>query len=177
MSYLIVKGINFKNNKVNVKGSSNNVTPKYYQFSEYEGLTRILEEQGKEAIIKEILQQYWDGNFQEGTPNNYSKAVRWANSKNLKYNWSNTGEGKEFSKEELQNDLFKYYNEYKKRRKGKFVIHRDTNKFNYAYLIRSTSKGNSYVRDIKNAKIHSSYEDAKINSTRIYNETFIKELT
>lgn len=66
MSYLIVKSIKVKDGKVYLNGASNNVFPHYYEEWESKSLTKILTEQGKEALDVEILEQYDAGNFQRG---------------------------------------------------------------------------------------------------------------
>jgi hypothetical protein len=63
MSYALVRGIKI-DNKVFLKASSNNVCPRTYEWFESESLSKILRDQGKIQVEKEILQQYWNGNFQ-----------------------------------------------------------------------------------------------------------------
>ena len=66
MSYDIIKSIKFRDGKVMVKSSSNNVYP--HTFNEYESksLSTILQEQGKDAVEIVILKEYENGNFQRG---------------------------------------------------------------------------------------------------------------
>lgn len=76
MSYEIVKAIKVKDNdEVWIKSDSNNVFPKNYHWWHCVTLTKLLKEQGREALDKAILREYWDGNFQK-TNNDYEKCLR-----------------------------------------------------------------------------------------------------
>lgn len=75
MSYDLVRGIGIKGDKVFIKASSNNVYPHTYYTEELPRLTKMLQEQGQEAVDIEILKQYENGNFQPGTKNKYSRAL------------------------------------------------------------------------------------------------------
>jgi hypothetical protein len=75
MSYEIVKGIKIKEGDCQIKYSSNNVRPHYYEWEKWEYGNRILKEQGKEALIISILKAYEEGIFQPGIPNKYSRAI------------------------------------------------------------------------------------------------------
>ena len=76
MSYAIVKGLKVdENGNVFLKSSSNNVSPRTYDWWECKSLSKIFQEQGQKAFDIEILKQYEDGNFQPGTKNKYSRAV------------------------------------------------------------------------------------------------------
>ncbi len=77
MSHEILKSIYVKDRKVYVRSSSNNVSPRHYDCWECGSLTRILQEQGQEALDFEILQEYENGNFHAypGTANKYTRAL------------------------------------------------------------------------------------------------------
>ena len=75
MSYVIVKSIKIKNNKVMVNWASNNVIPRDYYERECESLTEILQKEGREALDIEILKEYDNGNFQKGS-NKYTRALK-----------------------------------------------------------------------------------------------------
>jgi len=89
MSYEIVRSIKLdkKNKKVYVTGASNNVTPRTYMKWETPSLTEIFEKQGEVAVIKEILDAYYSGNFQPGNQNHYSKSLALLD--RSKFNWDN----------------------------------------------------------------------------------------
>ena len=74
MSYEIIKSIKVKDNKVLVNYACNNVRPLTFEECESQYLTKILKEQGKEALDIEILKAYEEGNFQRGT-NKYTRAL------------------------------------------------------------------------------------------------------
>ena len=89
MSYEIVRSVKIdkKNNKVFITGASNNVTPKTYTKWNCSTISHILETKGEVAAIKEILEAYWDGQFQPGGINYYSKSMSLVDRN--KYNWDN----------------------------------------------------------------------------------------
>jgi len=77
MSYEIVKHIKIENNKVFVKCGSNNVYPRTFaSYRESSPLSKILNEKGKKALDLEILKAYEEGDFQPGTQNKYTRALK-----------------------------------------------------------------------------------------------------
>ena len=74
MSYEIVKSIVIKDGKVILRSSSNNVSPKYFDPWECTSLTRILQEQGQDALDIEIMRTYESGSFQRGD-NKWTRAL------------------------------------------------------------------------------------------------------
>lgn len=74
MSYEIIRSIVIKNDRVILRSSSNNVSPKHFDPWECASLTRILREQGQEALDIEILKSYENGNFQRGD-NRWTRAL------------------------------------------------------------------------------------------------------
>ena len=54
MSYSIIKGIKIENGKVRIKGAPNNVCPRTYEWEDCPSLTKILIEQGKDALDMEL---------------------------------------------------------------------------------------------------------------------------
>jgi len=80
MSYEIVKKISIRDNKVFLTSTSNNVSPRTYKEWHCQGLTEILQNSGETELNFELLKEYENGNFQEGTPNKWSTAI-----KRLKY--------------------------------------------------------------------------------------------
>jgi hypothetical protein len=176
MSYAIVKGIRIdtEKNMVFLKASSNNVCPRTYEWFESKSLSKILEEKGKPGVEKELLEQYWSGNFQPGTENLYCKTVQFFK-RHLPYTWGNTGRkddiGKEkwgeeikYSHEDLQNDLYKKFLEFKKRdMSAKYCL-----KFESGFYLRKR-KGRYlyYTLDLSHAKQFPSYEDAFLYAEKI----------
>lgn len=75
MSYEIIRSIKIKDNKVFVRAISNNVYPKDYSEEEAPYLTRILQQQGKEALDISIMEAYEGGTFQRGS-NKYTRALK-----------------------------------------------------------------------------------------------------
>lgn len=77
MSYDIIKGIKIKNNEVWLKSACNNVIPRIYDKWNCKTLTKILKEKGLKAVEIELLKNYENGNIQAGTPNKYTKAIKY----------------------------------------------------------------------------------------------------
>lgn len=76
MSYEIVRSIRITRDKVFGRAASNNVTPKDYTETEWPYYSKLLVEQGREAVEKQILWTYFIGCFHPGQVNKYAKAVR-----------------------------------------------------------------------------------------------------
>ena len=74
MSYEIIRSISCKNGKVIINSAESNVRPRSYVKYEYEELSKILQEKGREAVDVEILKRYENGDFQGGK-NKYTKAL------------------------------------------------------------------------------------------------------
>ncbi len=96
MSYDIVKSIKITEDKVLINCVSNNVYPHYFEEWESQSLSKILKEQGKDAVELEIFKHYEQGNFQRGS-NKYVRALTVL--KHLpeytKFNWRLGGFGPE----------------------------------------------------------------------------------
>lgn len=77
MSYHIVKSIVVDEieKKVYITGSDNNVYPRTPHKWECTSLSRMLVEDGKEAVEIEIMQEYENGNFQ-GNCNKWTRALK-----------------------------------------------------------------------------------------------------
>lgn len=75
MSYEIVKKIRIEGGKVFLTSDSNNVFPKDFREWECTSLSEVLQKEGAEALDLRILQNYEEGNFQEGNPNKWSTAI------------------------------------------------------------------------------------------------------
>lgn len=75
MSYAIIKSIKVIDGKVFINSTSNNVYPHTFMEWECSSLTKILKEQGREALDVEILGEYENGNFQRGD-NRYTRALQ-----------------------------------------------------------------------------------------------------
>ena len=159
MSYLIVKGLKIdkKQKKVFVKCASSNVYPKTFEWSEFVSLSEIYQNEGLEAIEKEILYLYWSGEFQK-TNNIYDNVVKyWKNL--LPYTWQSVW-GKKHTRQQVKDGLYDGYQLYKKRKKGKFVLVLQGT-FDQ-YVMRKTPRYTYYTHDVKRAKIFNSYEEASI---------------
>jgi hypothetical protein len=173
MSYEIVKGIKIdtQKNEVHLKSDSNNVYPREYTWWHCESLSKILEEQGKDAVEKEILEAYWSGNFQNSN-NLYDKAVQYWKNK-LPYTWDNVGGPGDigtnkygtivkYTRDELKDALYQKYCEYKNRKKGNFFV-----KYNGHFVKKRSSRHIWYSASIKTAKRFNSKEDAMLYAKKI----------
>lgn len=72
MSREIIKSISITKDKVFITSHSSNVYPKIPHKWEAKGLTDMLNSVGREAVEKEILEQFCNGNF-EGVSTTYGK--------------------------------------------------------------------------------------------------------
>lgn len=135
MSYDKVKSIGIRNNKVFITSACSNIRPLSYNRYECEYLSKKLQDEGKESVIKKILMDYWSGNFhQTGSENNYSKTVILFNYENPDIYWGNVGtKGKmsyndkpyEYDYSEVKEKLYQRYLKYIKRDKSlSYVIMR-----------------------------------------------------
>ena len=75
MSYEIVRSIKVRNNKVFIIGSSNNIVPKDYSEWECPSLSKILQNEGNDALEVEIFKAYECGNFQGRSIKKYVNAL------------------------------------------------------------------------------------------------------
>ena len=77
MSYDKIKSIRIdeKEGKVFLNVASSNVFPITFYKEEAPGFSRILKEEGREAVEIKILENYESGNFQQGS-NKYTKALK-----------------------------------------------------------------------------------------------------
>ncbi len=75
MSYEKIKKIRITTDKVFITSCSNNVWPQNYEEGESIRLSRILIEQGCEAVEKEILFSYFEGTMQSVVNDRYQRAV------------------------------------------------------------------------------------------------------
>jgi hypothetical protein len=75
VSYEIIRKIRVYNNEVFLRSSANNVSPKSYNEWKCESLTRLLQEEGRDAMDLETFKEYENGNFQGGK-NRYTRALK-----------------------------------------------------------------------------------------------------
>jgi len=75
MSYEIIKGIKIKDNKVFIKGDSNNVFPKSFEYIESPYFTKILNEKGESELNLSIMREFESGNFQSSLKLKWVKAL------------------------------------------------------------------------------------------------------
>lgn len=157
MSYEIVKAIKIDENKKEVwfKSTSSNVTPKTFNWWKSPSFSKILEEKGLIEVQKELLLQYFNGNFQK-TDNNYEKSLIVFDYK--KFNWDTVGEGRQFSDEEAKEALYKNYIAFCKRKKGKFVIYCKPKELFVSRFV----KNGCYLVPKEDAKVFPSKEDAAL---------------
>ena len=94
MSYEIVRSIKIdeKQQKVFITCASNNSRPLDYRREEYPSFSKILKEEGKEAVEIALLRNYEEGNLQR-SDNKYTKALRVLRyifaEEYKKFNWRN----------------------------------------------------------------------------------------
>lgn len=93
MSYEKVKTIKIEENgKVFINCASNNVRPLTYSNEEYPYFSKILREEGREAVEIALLKSYEEGNLQDGV-NKFTKALKVLRyvfgEEYKKFNWRN----------------------------------------------------------------------------------------
>ena len=96
MSYDKIKSISFKDNKVFITSACNNIRPLHFNRCEATYLSHLLQEKGKNEVLKVILKEFWSGNFQ-GRSTIYGKFIEIFNL-NKKYTWDNTKEKEDVGK-------------------------------------------------------------------------------
>ncbi len=72
MSHTIIKSIRITDNSVIITGASNNLFPRTYYTEEAENYSKILLTEGKTAVEKRILKQYFEGNFKGNDKYNFA---------------------------------------------------------------------------------------------------------
>lgn len=158
MSYEIVKAIKIKDKEqeVWIKSDSNNVVPKTFKWWEAKSLSKIYKEQGREQVEKEILKNYFSGNFQRSN-NNFENSLIYLDKE--KYNWDTVGQDRPISEDELKEVLHQNYIKYMNRQKGSFVIYNIDRK---AYITKFTRTGTYLSTNKKLAKVFTSKEEAEV---------------
>ena len=137
MSYEKVKTIKIKDNKVFINSACNNVLPLSYSEEEYPYFTKILQENGLNAVEIALLKSYEEGTLKQGT-NKYTKALKVLfyifKEEYKKFNWNNnykydSEEYKEVDKlrgsQEFKDLLIKCLNY--KIPKERYIIFKDNN--------------------------------------------------
>lgn len=157
MSYEIIRGIKIKNNQVFIKSDSNNVTPKTFEYRFNNFFTKLYNE-NIEEFNYEILLSYEEGNFQEGLPNKWSKAIKRLMDLPIyheSYSWRN---GNYYEKNNLINENRKS-NDFK-------LLLLNSLKLKPKKLIVSINNS-LYVKKFTKTKIYYTYDinDAKIFET------------
>lgn len=75
MSHAKIKAISIKQDGVYITSAANNVQPRCYSKCRVSTLSNMLETKGLDAVQEEILEQFYNGNFQGGSTI-YSKIAR-----------------------------------------------------------------------------------------------------
>ena len=96
MSHEKVKSIKIENGNVLIVSKCNNDTEPPRQWN-CTFISDILKTEGEEAATISILEAYESGNFQDGTPNKYSKAINRLRylPEYEKFNWRNSNYAKD----------------------------------------------------------------------------------
>ena len=176
MSYDIIRGIKVdeKAGTVTVKSACNNVFPKDFTWFTSPSLSRILKDEGREALDKVMLEEFWNGNFQGGG-SLYEKSVLYSRG-NLPYTWDNVGYKQEdigtdkwgtkilYSREQLKQALYDNYLLFKRRKIGKFRIKYD----GCSYIKKVTPRFIRFTGLESQAKIFKSFEEAVIYARKAF---------
>lgn len=167
MSYDIIKNIKIKDNKVFFKCASNNVFPKYFEKCESYSLSKILQEQGKEALDIEILKEYEKGNFQKGS-NKYVRALQvlrhMQEYKNFDWRQSSYNDDCPIQKNRKDESLFNALLKkalYTMLPKDKYIVTKQHYDGSIIYLWKVTKKSAKWCYNKEKAKIFRYENDAK----------------
>jgi len=168
MSYCIIKSIQIRdNNKVFINVASNNVRPHRYDWWECDSLSKILQEEGQEALDVAILAEYESGNFQ-GPKNKYTRArdVLYHMPEYKSFNWRAPW-GEEYDRVcgQRQSNRTRYEELLRKALKtqlpqDKFVLRKKI-PLGTAYLRKLTRRCAFWTQNIAEAKIFRYAEDAE----------------
>jgi hypothetical protein len=169
MSYEIVKRLRIENGEVLITSDSNNVFPKYFVERKCTYLTDLLQEQGEEALNIYILKAYEEGNFQEGNPNKWSKAISrlQRTPEYEKYNWRKSQYGTDcpinklrYAEDQTEFHKLLLSSLTLKEPTEKYII-RNTTPGRESYVSKVTSRLVKYHRDIKEAKVFKYKDEAQ----------------
>lgn len=171
MSYDIIQGIkvNEKAGTVTIKAASSNVSPQTFNWFESPSLSMILRDQGRIALDKVMLREFWGGNFQRGG-SLYDRTIKYYKSR-IPMEWGNVGDevGKVyhdtkilFTDEQLTDKLYECYLAFKKRDTTKewIIKTKDPFKIGGDYLLKRSTRHIWMTTHAKIAKTFKSKEDA-----------------
>lgn len=165
MSYEIIKHIKIKDGKVFIKCASSNVYPKIYDECESQSLTKILAEQGEQALNIEILKEYENGNFQSrGINNKFTRALKILYNiladEYEAFNWRTEKENEKREARESQayKDLLQKALNTKLPKEKFIVMKKDGTRFIYAR--KTTSRHLFYTANINEAKVFDFKQEA-----------------
>jgi len=170
MSYHIVKGIkiNEKEKKVSIKGADNNVYPRDYEWHESNYFGKMLQEKGKNAVELEIFRMYESGNFQAGTENKYTRALKILryDPEYKRFNWQCGGIGKEYDEINERRKTDEFTRLLKKALKTKlpktkYIIEKSYYD-NAVYLRKITKKSARWTREKIEAKVFRFKEECEL---------------
>lgn len=169
MSYDIIKRIKVKDNKVLILHAPNNVRPRTYSETESFTLSKIFQEEGKEALELEILRAFEEGNFQSYGKNKYTNAViRLKHMPEYKtFNWRLPGLGKDYetmrknreNKIEFNKILLKALKS--KFPTDEFIISKDDFNGKIVYLFKITKARAMFTYDKAKAKVYHYKDDCE----------------
>ena len=107
MSYAIVRSIKVREGKVFLNCASNNVRPLHFSEDECPSLTKILQENGGDALELEIFRNFESGNFQRGVAK-YLRALKVLHNmpEYQAFNWRNNGKEYEEANKKRETEAF-----------------------------------------------------------------------
>ncbi len=164
MSYEIIKKIQVRDGKVFITCASNNVYPRTPHEDESYSLSKILKEEGQEALDIEILAAYESGNFQKGS-NKYTRALEVLRHMDeykefdWRGDWSLSCGNRNNRKEEFKNLLKRALNA--KTPKDKYVISKMYGQRKVYFNHRKNSRFANWYDDVKRASVFHFIEDAE----------------
>jgi hypothetical protein len=183
MSYDIVKSIKIKEGQVLINAAESNVRPHYYTEESCSSLTKILAEQGKDALELEIFKQFESGTF-KGQVQKYQRALQvLRNTPEYEtFNWRN-GQGTEYDEINKRRDTKAFDDLLKKALKtplpkDKFIVTKLVYDGN-VFLLKVTRRYAKWTREQAEAKVFRFKQEAENIKTYFTNAEnwVVKDIT
>lgn len=155
MSSLIIRKIKITNT-VTAEIADSNISPIIFKERRLETLEKILLTKGREEVEKEILYQYYSGNFQSGR-NIYEKTIILYKMKNLHEHIPCEDSEENTKKQDLKEKLFQFMQKIKKERKIKAIV-----EYNNKYIVKKSSKNIFLSNNLKDARVFTKLSDVQL---------------
>lgn len=170
MSYYLVRSIKIdkKTKRIFITCAENNVRPHTFRTVESVSLSKIYQEKGLEEAEKEILLEYWNGNFQR-SDNNYQKS-QILNGRSWDFIDGKDEKDSEERIRILKDYLYSNYTLYCNRDKTETII---KSKATGYFCFKRSCKGTAAINDINKAKVFKGVLEARAWLLSVFKESEI----